>query len=149
MDMISLQNIIGEWGWLIAAAVLLGLEILAPGVFFLFFAFAAFVVAGVSWVIDMSWQYEVLIFVFIGFLSMYIGRKYFKSKQIIDENDPINDPMMAFMGDVVTLQSAIENGRGQALVKDGVWMVLGPDAEAGAKVRIIDKKDQKFIVELV
>ncbi|PCI86217.1 MAG: hypothetical protein COB24_10360 [Hyphomicrobiales bacterium] len=149
MDLSNFQEILNEWGWLIAAAVLLGLEILAPGVFFLFFAFAAFIVAGIAWVFDFGWQYEVLIFALIGFLSMYAGRKYFKSKQVVHEDHPINDPMAAFIGDVVTLQTAIENGSGKAKIKDSVWTVLGDDAEAGDKVKIIGKKDQKFIVEAV
>ena len=145
----DLQNIISEWGWLIAAAVLIGLEILAPGVFFLFFAFAAFVVAGIAWVFNIGWQYEVLIFAAVGVVSMVWGRKYFKNNQIVAEDHPINDPMAAFFGDVVTLHTAIKNGTGKAKIKDGVWTVLGPDAEVGASVKIVDKQGQKFIVELV
>lgn len=149
MDFTSFQSILNEWGWIIAAAVLIGLEILAPGVFFLFFAFAAFIVAGIAWVFDLGWQIEMLIFAVIGVLSMYAGRKYFKSAQVVHEDHPINDPMAAFIGDVVTLQSAIENGTGKAKIKDSVWTVLGDDADAGAKVKIIGKKGQKFMVEAV
>lgn len=149
MDFSNLQGILNEWGWLIAAAVLIAFEILAPGVFFLFFAFAAFIVAGVAWVFDFGWQYEVLLFAIIGFLSMYAGRKYFKAEQNVLGDDPINDPMMAFMGDVVTLHSAIENGTGKAKIKDSVWTVLGADAAKGAKVKIIGKNGQKFTVEPV
>lgn len=149
MEAFNFYGVIGEWGWFIAAAILIGFEILAPGVFFLFFAFAAFIVAGIAWAFDIGWQYEVLIFALVGFLSMYAGRKYFKTNQVVHEDHPINDPMVAFIGDVVTLQTAIENGNGKAKVKDSVWTVLGDDAEAGAKVKIIGKKDQKFIVEAV
>lgn len=149
MDLGNFQDILNEWGWFIAAAVLIGFEILAPGVFFLFFAFAAFIVAGVAWAFDIGWQYEVLVFAVIGFLSMYAGRKYFKSAQVVHEDHPINDPMMAFIGNVVTLETAIENGSGKAKVKDSVWTVLGADAEAGTKVKIVGKQDQKFKVEPV
>lgn len=145
----DIQNIISEWGWLIAAAILIGLEILAPGVFFLFFAFAAFIVAGISWVFNIGWQYEVLIFAIIGVVSMILGRKYFKNNQDVAESHPINDPMAAFVGDVVKLHTAIENGRGKAKIKDSVWTVLGPDAAAGTSVKIVDKQGQKFVVELV
>lgn len=149
MDFTNLQGIFSEWGWLIAAAVLIAFEILAPGVFFLFFAFAAFIVAGIAFVLDIGWQYEVLIFAIVGFLSMYAGRKYFRSEQTVHEDNPINDPMMAFIGDVVTLHTDIENGTGKAKIKDSVWTVLGDDAEAGSKVKIIGKNGQKFTVDAV
>ncbi|MGL1919692.1 MAG: NfeD family protein [Hyphomicrobiales bacterium] len=149
MDFTNLQGIFSEWGWLIAAAVLIALEILAPGVFFLFFAFAAFIVAGVAFIVDIGWQFEVLLFAIIGFLSMYAGRKYFKSEQAVHEDNPINNPMMAFIGDVVILHTAIENGTGKARIKDSVWTVLGADAAEGSKVKITGTNGQKFTVEPV
>jgi membrane protein implicated in regulation of membrane protease activity len=42
---------LGTWNWLIFGLILMGLELLAPGVFL-----AAFLVGVLSFVIDLAWQ---------------------------------------------------------------------------------------------
>ncbi len=149
MDYNDFQNIISEWGWWITAAVLILFEILAPGVFFLFFAFAAFIVASIGWAFDIDWQYELLIFAAIGFGSMFAGRRYFKNERLSFEEHPINDPMAEYIGRVVELHGAVKNGAGEIKLGDSIWVVTGDDAEIGRSVKIIGKNDQKFIVEAV
>lgn len=149
MGFTDYEMLIREWGWIILAAILLGLEILAPGVFFLFFAFAAFIVAAISWLFNFGWQIEVLIFALIGLASMYAGRRFLKKDREKLAEHPINDPMMALVGQIVVVETAIKNGTGKAKINDSLWTIIGDDAEIGANVKIVDKKDEKFMVEAV
>ena len=54
--------LVGVWFWWIAAGVLLFMELLAPGVFLMWLAFAAASVGIVDYFIDLSWQLELLAF---------------------------------------------------------------------------------------
>ncbi|NRA88666.1 MAG: NfeD family protein [Rhizobiales bacterium] len=149
MNYVNFQDVFSEWGWFIAATILILLEVLAPGVFFLFFAFAAFIVAGVSWAVDIDWQYELLLFSAIGFLSMYGGKRYFKKEREKYNDHPINDPMAEFIGNKVSLETAIVNNIGKVQIKGVHWTVNGPDAEKDTIVKIVGKTDDRFIVELI
>ncbi len=145
----DIGNILQEWGWFIAAGILILLEILAPGVFFLFFAFAAFIVAGISWAFNIGWQYEVLLFSAIGIASMYLGRRYFKKEREKYADHPINDPMAEYLGKEAVLQYAIVNGVGKIKINGLLWGVKGDDAKVGTVVKLVAKQGDKFIVELV
>ena len=52
-----------HWGWWIFALVLFGIELLAPGVFFLWLGLAAVVVGFIAFVLpDLGWQMDFIIF---------------------------------------------------------------------------------------
>ncbi len=52
------------------------------------------------------------------------------------------------VGRVVRLEEAIEHGRGKARVGDTLWTVEGPDAPAGARVRITATQGTVLKVEM-
>jgi inner membrane protein len=52
------------------------------------------------------------------------------------------------VGRVVLLEEAIEHGRGKARVGDTLWTVEGPDAPAGAEVRITAAQGTVLKVEM-
>lgn len=52
------------------------------------------------------------------------------------------------IGRVLILAEAIEGGRGRARVGDTLWPVEGPDAPAGAEVRVTAAKTTVLTVEL-
>ena len=47
----------------------------------------------------------------------------------------------------VTLEEAIAHGRGKARIGDTVWVVEGPDAPAGAQVRVSAARGTVLVVE--
>ena len=49
---------------------------------------------------------------------------------------------------MVTVETAIENNKGRVRVGDGVWNARGPDAPAGASVRIVAADGTVLTVEL-
>jgi inner membrane protein len=59
----------------------------------------------------------------------------------------LNRRAAQLVGRVVALEEALVHGRGKACVGDTVWMVEGPDAPAGAKMRIVGAEGAVLRVE--
>ncbi len=53
------------------------------------------------------------------------------------------------IGRIITLETAIENGRGTAKIDDSLWRLEGPDAPSGTKVRIKNIDGTLLVVELL
>jgi membrane protein implicated in regulation of membrane protease activity len=53
---------LGLWNWFILAVILFLLETVIPGVHFVWFGLAAFAVGALSFFIDVTWQWQLVIF---------------------------------------------------------------------------------------
>jgi len=60
----------------------------------------------------------------------------------------LNRPAAQLVGRVLIVAEAIEGGRGKVRVGDTLWPVEGPDAPAGAEVRVTVAKGTVLVVEL-
>ena len=66
---------IDYWQWLVLAVVLVVLEIVSPGVFFLWFGLAAAGVGGILWrAPNLVWQMQLVIFAMLSVLSIGVAR---------------------------------------------------------------------------
>ena len=75
--MMSLLNELQPWHWAVLGIGLLILEVLAPGVFFMWMGIAAGLVALLTWLVSgLSWQVQVLAFAGLSVISVVIGRKW-------------------------------------------------------------------------
>jgi membrane protein implicated in regulation of membrane protease activity len=137
-----------HWGWWIFALVLFGIELLAPGVFFLWLGLAAVVVGFIAFVLpDLGWQMDFIIFAVLGVISAVVGRRYWKPTSG-DSTDPtLNQRGVQYIGQVYVLQTAIENGHGRMMVGDGSWLVSGPEMPMGARVRVTGVDGARLMVE--
>jgi inner membrane protein len=61
----------------------------------------------------------------------------------------LNRPAAQLVGRVLILAEAIEGGRGKVRVGDTLWPVEGPDAPAGAEVKVTAAKGTVLVVERV
>ena len=136
------------WGWWVFALGLFVIELLAPGVFFLWLGLAAVVVGMIALALpDLGWQIDVAIFAVLSVISAVVGRRYWKP-QAGDSADPtLNQRGTQYIGLIYTLETAIENGHGRMTVADGSWLVLGPDLPSGTKVRVVGVEGAKLKVE--
>ncbi|MBL4892240.1 MAG: NfeD family protein [Rhizobiaceae bacterium] len=141
--LLSLIQELGGWSWWILGLILLGMEIMAPGTFFLWFGLSAMVVGTVTLALGpdvsfWSWQVQVLIFVALSLTSAVIGRKIMqKNGWDESENPNLNSRGTQLIGRTVFLKDAISGGQGRAKIGDTIWRVSGPDLEKGSKVRIV------------
>ena len=70
---------LGAWNWFILAAVLLLLEVLAPGTFMLWLGLSAILVGAISLAVIWSWQAQVIAFAVFAVASIPAWR-YFARK---------------------------------------------------------------------
>ncbi|HWA41971.1 MAG TPA: NfeD family protein [Hypericibacter adhaerens] len=143
-----LQGNVEFWHWWILGVLLLLLEVLAPGTFFLWLGLAAGVV-GLLLVIlpDLGWQLQVLIFAVLSVVAVFAGRAWLKRHPIKTEDTGLNRRADALVGQIYTLAEAIHVGRGAVKVGDTVWRAEGPDLPKGARVRVIAVEGTTLKVE--
>jgi len=123
------------WHWLILAAILAAIEIVAPGVFFIWLGGAAAVTGIIFFfVTGTGWEIQGLVFAVLAALSV-VGWHRFQRVTMGDEpSTTLNRRGAQLVGRVVALSEPIVNGRGAAKVGDTIWRVEGQDMPAGSKV---------------
>jgi len=132
----SLSGIV-FWHWWVAAIVLLGIEIFAPGFWFLWMAVAAGIVGTILLVIpETTWQWQVLLFAVLSVTSLIAWRAYQRRHPTVSDEPNLNRRGAQYVGRVFTLDEAIVNGTGKIRVDDTTWKVSGADRPLGAKVRV-------------
>lgn len=144
---------LGPWTWWIIGLILLGAEILMPGIFLLWIGLAAIVIGAISFALwEMAWwnwQVQLLVFAVLALLSAYIGHRFIRQRSQETDQPLLNRRMERLVGRTATLLDPIENGRGRIRLDDTAWVVSGPDLPAGTTVRISDVRDGDIHVEPV
>lgn len=136
------------WHWLVLGIVLVVLEVLSPGVYFLWLGVAAIVVGGVLYGLpDLSWQMQLVLFAVFSVVSIALARIFLERHPIESDEPALNRRGEQYIGRVLTLAEPIENGVGRVKVDDTIWRVEGPDCPAGTRVRVVGVDGVVFQVE--
>lgn len=125
---------LGGWSWWVLGLVLLGVEVLAPGFFFLWFGIAAILIGVSALLIDWPWQLQVLGFVVLSVIAALIGRRFAGNADGETADPHLNLRASRLEGRTFILSEPIVEGSGRVRIDDSVWQVRGPDAPAGARV---------------
>ncbi|MEZ5831346.1 MAG: NfeD family protein [Dongiaceae bacterium] len=138
MDILSWLDGTQFWHWWILAALFAGIEILAPGVFFIWLGAAAALTGLIALIIpSLGWEIEALIFAILSVATVMFWRSYIKkSKTKDDPAATLNRRGEQLIGRTAILSEAIQNGRGKARIDDSVWRVEGADLPAGTQVKV-------------
>ena len=127
------------WHWLIAMLMLLGLELFAPGGAFLWLGVAAGITGVLKLLIPvLPWQLQIVIFAVTAVGSIFAWRHYKKLHPATTDQPKLNRRGEQYIGQVVTLVTAIQGGTGRVQLGDGQWKVIGPDLPAGTQVKIVN-----------
>ncbi len=136
------------WHWFIAALVLGILEVVLPGAIFVWFAIAAAVLGVVLFLIpQLPWQVQLILFGLLSFGAIAAWRRYKREHPETTDQPTLNRRGHQYEGKVLEIVDSIENGYGKAKLGDGVWTVRGPDAPAGARVRVVGVENTVLVVE--
>jgi inner membrane protein len=136
--MASLLTDLQFWHWWILAAVLAGIEAVAPGMFFIWFGLAAAIVGLAALVIPgLGWEWEAVLFVVLAGASVGLARAYLHRRPIDTEDPALNRRADRLLGRRFNLETAIVNGRGSVKVDDSVWRASGPDLPVGRTVKVV------------
>lgn len=126
------------WPWVIVGAILIGLEIVAPGVFLLWIGFGA-VLVGLSVLIapelPMAWQLLAFAFAMLG--SIGIGFAIQRKSRISITATTLNRELDALIGRQVEAIEAFSGGRGRIRVGDTSYTAESDEpVSAGVKLRV-------------
>lgn len=138
---------LGAWNWLIIGALLLGLEILAPGAFLVWFGLAALAVGGIALGLNVAWQMQLVLFAVLSLILVVLARRYLRAHDDESENPLLNQRGAQNIGRSFALHEAIVNGRGVVRIADSIWQVEGKDCPQGAMVKVIGAQGNILQVE--
>lgn len=140
---------LGDWLWWIVAIVLATLELMVPGVFFIWFAGAAALVGVIDFVFDLPLMWELAIFAVLSVLCAYFARRMVANDTTETDHPLLNERGATMVGRILVVEEEIEQGRGKVKVDDSIWAAEGPDAQAGQQVRVVAVTGTLVRVELV
>jgi len=139
---------LGPWAWIILGVVLIGVELVAPGAFFLWLGLAAIATGLLDALLGLSWQAAALLFALLSVGAVVLGRYVTRSKaQPETEAVTLNQRGQSLVGRVFTLETPIKDGEGRIRVDDSSWRVTGADRFAGAKVRVVRVEGTTLVVD--
>lgn len=139
---------LGAWGWIILGLVLIGGELMAPGVFLIWFGLAALLTGLAVGLFDLAWQASALVFAGFSILSVIAGRLATRRKS--DEPDlaqGLNDRGRQLIGRVFRLEATMAGGEGRIRIGDSSWRITGPELLAGSEVRVVRVEGATLVVE--
>jgi len=139
--------------WVIAGLVLLASEMLVPGIYLLWLGLAALATALVHAVIgpDMATLAQVAVFSGFATISIYGGYQYFyrNGQNTNPEEGAVNRRGAQHVGEIYSVFTAIQGGRGKVSVGDSQWLASGPDCPVGARVRVMEVRGTMLVVQPV
>ncbi len=129
---------LNSWHWWILAVVLIVLEMLAPGVIFLWLGIAAAALGIITMLASgMSWELQISIYSVLSVISVLAGKTFLKRHPVETDQPKLNRRGMQYIGRVFTLDEPIVNGQGKIKVDDTTWKIQGSDCAAGSQIKVV------------
>ena len=138
------------WHWWALGLLLLIVELVAPGMFFIWMAEGAFVVGAVAWAAPgLAFEYQLMLFSVLSIAGIAAFRRYLAKHPIATDRPLLNRRSAQYIGRVFTLEHPIVDGRGKVRVDDSTWRVEGEDCGPGSRVRVTAAEGVVLRVERV
>jgi inner membrane protein len=138
---------LGAWNWMILAALLLILELVAPGIFLMWFGFAAAAVGLIVFRYDIAWQWQLVWFCGLSLATVLLANRYLRSHPLESDQPLLNERAAQLVGQSFDLVDPIANGRGSIHAGDTIWRVEGPELPAGTRVKVVGANGSVLKVE--
>ena len=127
----------GPWAWFVIGLVLLALELVLPGGWFLWLGAGGVLTGILAFIPGVTCPWQVTIFGILA-LATVIGWRLFTRNRVPRSDRPLlNRRTEAFIGREAVINEPIADGFGRVTLGDTVWRISGPDLAAGRKIRII------------
>ncbi|MCY3831112.1 MAG: NfeD family protein [Rhodospirillaceae bacterium] len=150
--MIEWPESLSYWHWLAFGVLVMLVEVLVPGVIFLWLGIAA-VLTGLAFaaIPSMSWEIQAVLFAVLSVLAIFVGRRVVSARQAPTDHPTLNRRGRTLLGSQHTLDAATSGGRGRVRIGDGVWRFAvrpqGHDLAAGTRIEVVDVEGTTLIVE--
>lgn len=139
---------LGPWAWIVVGLLLMGAELVVPGIYLFWIGVAAIVTGAVDSMLGLSWQASTILFALLC-IGNVIGARHMIGGRTKGESEApfLNRRAEELVGRVFTLDEPIVDGSGRIRVGDSIWRVTGTDRLAGAKVRVVRVEGATLVVE--
>lgn len=139
---------LGGWSWVVLGLVLIGCEMMAPGIFLIWLGLAALLTGVVVGALGIGWQAAALVFAALSIASVVVGRALTRrSGEEPDAATGLNDRGRQLIGKVFRLEATMTGGEGRIRVGDSSWRIIGPELLAGSEVRVVRVDGATLVVE--
>lgn len=139
---------LGGWAWIVLGLVLVGGEMLAPGVFLLWFGLAALLTGIAIGLTGIAWQGALLVFAVLAVACVLVGRALTRRRaEEPDAASGLNDRGRQLIGKVFRLDATMAGGEGRIRVGDSSWRITGPELLAGTEIRVVRVDGATLVVE--
>lgn len=142
-----MESLEPQWGWLAIGLVLACAEMALPGVFLIWMAGAAIITGLVVWAVPIAMPWQIVLFAVLAIVFVFAGRRYLSANPVESADPKMNDRGARLLGEVVVVTHAIDGGTGKVRIGDSEWLVKGPDAEPGTRMRVSGHDGTVLIVE--
>ena len=143
----AFESLDPHYAWLALGLVLAAAEMAIPGLFLIWLAGAAILTGLLTWVVPMGFPLQVMIFAVLAIVGVFSGRRYLSSNPVVSADPLMNDRGGRLVGEVVVVTHAIVEGSGRVKQGDTEWLVRGPDAPVGTRMRVAGHDGVVLIVE--
>ena len=131
----SILASLGPWNWMILAATLLVLEMLAPGIFLMWFGFAAALTGVLAFSFDISWQWQLIWFCLLSLAAVLVALKYLRQHPFASERPLLNERATQHIGQTSrwSTRSIMGVAACKSATPSGVWK--GPICRRARRLR--------------
>ncbi|WP_058911603.1 NfeD family protein [Entomohabitans teleogrylli] len=124
--------------WLCLGGLLLAAEMLGAGGYLLWSGIAALVTGLLTWALPLGLEWQGLCFAVLTVVAAILWWRWLVARRRRPGGQPLNQRGQQLIGQLLVLDSALVNGRGNARVGDSSWPVRADeDLPAGARVEVI------------
>lgn len=127
----------GPWAWFVAGLVLLALELVVPGGWFLWLGAAGIVTGLSAFIPGVGWPLQVTLFGILALLIVIGWTAISRNRKPTSDRPLLNQRAEVFIGHEGVIDEPISEGFGRLKLGDSVWRIAGPDLAAGARVRVV------------
>jgi membrane protein implicated in regulation of membrane protease activity len=137
MVLLDLFITYGPWAWFVTGLVLLALELVVPGGYFLWLGAAGIVTGLLAFVPGLGWPWQVTIFGILAIAIVAAWTLFTRNRRHRTDSPFLNRRAERFIGHEAIIDEPIKDGFGRLTLDDTIWRIAGPDLAAGEKVRVV------------
>lgn len=137
--------------WIIAGLALSLLELIVPGVYLIWFGFAAFVVGIAVYFLPIELTTQLIVFAIVSGIFAVIGvavyRYVFSKAQVPAEYKNLNNTAEQYVGQLVTVAEDAEDNRTKVKIGDTYWLASCKKAfKQGDTAKVVGVKDSLILI---
>ena len=149
MVLLNLFVSYGAWAWLVIGLVMLALELVVPGGYFLWLGSAAIVTGLLAFLGPITWPWQITIFGALALIIVIAWTWLTRNRKPTSDQPFLNRRAERYVGHEGIIDEPIKDGSGRLILDDTIWRIVGPDLAAGRKVRVVGSDGAVLRVEAV